>query len=91
MARTLAVGGVLGSMRETTSVTPSAEILVGTDQLTGKKRSRSAAIEDSLREHIRDQVKAERRAHDLAILNRYADELNRDAEQGLEEQAPEQE
>jgi metal-responsive CopG/Arc/MetJ family transcriptional regulator len=77
-------------MKEKTSVTLSPEILLGIDRLAGRKRSRSAVIEDILRQHIREQAKAERRARDLAILNRYADELNRDAEDGLDDQAPEE-
>lgn len=77
-------------MKEKTSVTLSSEILVGIDKLAGAKRSRSAVIEDILRRHIRERAKEERRTRDLAILNRYADELNRDAEDGLEDQAPEQ-
>lgn len=78
-------------MKEKTSVTLSPEILVGIDQLAGNKRSRSAFIEDVLRQYLRERMKAERRSRDLAILNRYADELNRDAEDGLDEQAPEPE
>ena len=77
-------------MKEKTSVTLSPEILVGIDRLTGSKQSRSAFIEDVLRQYLRERMKEERRARDLAILNRYADELNRDAEDGLEDQAPEE-
>lgn len=77
-------------MKEKTSVTLSPDILVGIDRLAGTKRSRSAFIEDILRQYIREQAKAERRARDLAILNRYAEELNQDAEDGLDDQAPEE-
>jgi metal-responsive CopG/Arc/MetJ family transcriptional regulator len=77
-------------MKEKTSVTLSPELLRGIDLLAGKKQSRSAFIEDVLRQHLRERAKAERRARDLAILSRYADELNRDAEDGLDEQAPDE-
>jgi metal-responsive CopG/Arc/MetJ family transcriptional regulator len=77
-------------MKEKTSVTLSSEVLVEIDRLAGRKQSRSAVIEGVLREYLHGQAKAERRARDLAILNRYAAELNRDAEDGLDEQAPEQ-
>jgi len=77
-------------MKEKTSVTLSSEVLVGIDRLSGTKRSRSAFIEDVLRQYLRERVKAERRARDLAILNQYAAETNRDAEDGLEDQAPEE-
>ena len=80
----------ISSMKEKTSITLSPEVLVGIDRLVGTKQSRSAFVEDILRQYIREQVKAERRARDLAILNRYADELNRDAEDGLDDQAPEE-
>lgn len=77
-------------MKEKTSITLSREVLSGIDRVAGAKRSRSAFIEDILSRYIREQAKAERRARDLAILNRYADELNRDAEDGLDDQAPEE-
>ena len=78
-------------MKEKTSVTLSPEVLAGIDRLAGSKRSRSAFIEDVLRQYLRDKTRAERRARDLAILNKYAKELNVDAEDGLEDQAPEEE
>ncbi|MFZ0804580.1 MAG: hypothetical protein WAN03_00280 [Candidatus Sulfotelmatobacter sp.] len=77
-------------MKEKTSVTLSPDVLTGIDRLAGSKRSRSAFIENVLRLYIRDRVKAERSARDLAILNKYAHELNVDAEDGLDDQAPEE-
>lgn len=77
-------------MKEKTSVTLSPEILLGIDRIAGKNVSRSAFIEDVLRQYLSNRVKAERKARDLAILNRYAGELNRQAEEGLDDQAPEQ-
>lgn len=78
-------------MKEKTSVTLSSEILIDIDQLADKKQSRSAFIEGVLRQYVRECEKAKRRERELSILNRYAKELNRDAEDGLEDQAPEQE
>ena len=77
-------------MKEKTSVTLSPDVLTGIDRLAGSKRSRSALIDDVLREYLRQKVRAERSARDLAILNKYAKELNVDAEDGLEDQAPEE-
>jgi metal-responsive CopG/Arc/MetJ family transcriptional regulator len=77
-------------MKEKTSITLSKEVLAGIDRVAGSKQSRSAVIEGILRQFIREQTKAERRARDLAILNRYSDEFNRYAEDGLDEQAPEE-
>jgi len=78
-------------MKEKTSVTLSPEVLTGIDRLAGSRLSRSAFIEKVLRQYLRQRVKAERSARDLAILNKYAHELNVDAEDGLEDQAPEEE
>jgi metal-responsive CopG/Arc/MetJ family transcriptional regulator len=77
-------------MKEKTSITLSPELLTQIDHMAGTKKSRSAFIEDAMWQFIHNKKKAERRAHDLAILTRYASELNRQAEDGLEEQAPEQ-
>lgn len=77
-------------MKEKTSVTLSPDVLTGIDHLAGSKRSRSAFIEDILRQYLRNRIRAERSARDLAILNKFADELNVDAEDGLEDQAPEE-
>jgi len=78
-------------MKEKTSVTLSREVLAGIDRIAGPKQSRSAFIECVLREYLIERVKAERRARDLAILNKYAKELNEDALDGLEDQALESE
>lgn len=78
-------------MKEKTSVTLSPDVLTGIDRLSGSKRSRSAFIEDILRLYLKERVKAERAARDIAIINRFAKELNADAEDGLEDQAPDEE
>lgn len=78
-------------MKEKTSVTLSSEVLQAIDRLAGNNRSRSSFIEDLVRQHLQAQVKAERRARDLAILNKYADEMNKDADESLADQAPERE
>lgn len=75
-------------MKEKTSVTLSPEALNEIDRLAGTKSSRSAVIDDVFRQRRRERIKAERNARDLAIINRNAARLNRDAEDGLEFQAP---
>ena len=75
-------------MKEKTSVTLSKEVLSGIDRLAGPKQSRSAFIESVLAEHLRARARAERDARDVAIINRNAKRLNRDAEDALEYQAP---
>ena len=74
-------------MKEKTSITLSKEVLTGIDRIAGSKRSRSAFIEDVLREHLRERARVRRDAREIAIINRNAERLNRDAEDGLEYQA----
>ena len=76
-------------MKEKTSITLSREILTGIDRIAGSKLSRSAYIEAVLAEHLRARKRAQRDARDVEIINRNAEHLNRDAEDGLEDQAPE--
>ena len=75
-------------MKEKTSITLSREVLTGIDRIAGSKQSRSAFIEAVLSQYLRERRKAQRDARDLELINRHADELNRDALEGLEEQAP---
>lgn len=77
-------------MKEKTSVTLSPEVLTGIDRLAGSKQSRSAFIEDVLRQYLRERCKAVRDARDIELINRHAEKLNRHAEDGLEDQASEE-
>jgi metal-responsive CopG/Arc/MetJ family transcriptional regulator len=74
-------------MKEKTSITLSREVLTGIDRLAGSKRSRSAVIEAALRYYLRQRERARIDAHDIEILNREADRLNREAENTLAYQA----
>lgn len=76
-------------MKEKTSVTLSPEVLTGIDRLAGSKQSRSAFIETILQQYLRQRARAQRDARDVEIINRNSERLNRDAEDGLEDQAPE--
>jgi metal-responsive CopG/Arc/MetJ family transcriptional regulator len=75
-------------MKEKTSITLSREVLTGIDRLAGSKQSRSAFIEDVLQQHLRQRARARRNARDVEIINRNAEKLNRDALDGLDDQAP---
>jgi metal-responsive CopG/Arc/MetJ family transcriptional regulator len=75
-------------MKEKTSVTLSADVLAGIDRLSGSKHSRSAVIERVLRQYLAARARAKADARDLEILNRAADELNAEAEDVLDYQAP---
>ncbi|MFZ0955367.1 MAG: hypothetical protein WAN60_03425 [Candidatus Sulfotelmatobacter sp.] len=75
-------------MKEKTSITLSREVLSGIDRIAGSKKSRSAFIESVLQQYLKERTRARRDARDLAIINRNAQQLNRDALDGLEYQAP---
>lgn len=75
-------------MKEKTSITLSREVLAGIDRIVGSRQSRSAFIEAVLQKHLREQERALRGSRDLAILNKFADELNAEAEDVLRYQAP---
>jgi metal-responsive CopG/Arc/MetJ family transcriptional regulator len=75
-------------MKEKTSITLSKSTLAGIDRIAGSKLSRSAFIEAILARYLRERARAQRDARDLAIINRDAEQLNRDALDTLEYQAP---
>jgi metal-responsive CopG/Arc/MetJ family transcriptional regulator len=75
-------------MKEKTSITLSKEVLKGIDRIAGKKQSRSAFIEEVLLQYLRQRARAQRDAREVEIINRHAEQLNRDALDGLEYQAP---
>jgi metal-responsive CopG/Arc/MetJ family transcriptional regulator len=77
-------------MKEKTSVTLSKEVLTGIDRVAGSGQSRSAFIESVLQQYFQQKKRAQRDARDIELINRHAAKLNRDAEDGLEDQAPEE-
>jgi metal-responsive CopG/Arc/MetJ family transcriptional regulator len=76
-------------MKEKTSITLSREVLSGVDCIAGPKQSRSAFIEAVLRRYLLEQSRAQRDRRDLELINRHTERLSREAEDGLEIQAPE--
>lgn len=77
-------------MKEKTSITLSREVLTGIDRVAGSRQSRSAFIEAILQQYLRQRARAQRDARDVELINRHAEKLNRDAEDGLEDQFPEE-
>jgi len=73
-------------MRAKISVTLSREVLTGIDHIAGSRQSRSASIETVLLQFLRMR----RDERDVETINRHAERLNRDAEHGLENQAPDE-
>ena len=73
-------------MKVKTSVTLSEDLLAQVDRLLDGKASRSALLEQALREFLANRKRRKRDARDLEILNSHADELNREAAEVLEYQ-----
>ena len=69
----------LGDMKIKTSVTLSEELLGQVDRLLGDEGSRSAILDEALREYLANRTRRKREADDLEILNRRADLLNEEA------------
>ena len=75
-------------MKEKTSVTLATDVLAGIDRLAGSRYSRSAFIERVLRRYLAERARAKINARELDLLNRAADELNAEAADALDYQAP---
>lgn len=58
------------------SLTLSREVVSGIDRVAGKRRSRSAVIDDVLRGYLSYRKRAAANARDAEKVNRFADELN---------------
>lgn len=75
-------------MKIKTSVTLSDTLLADIDRHAGKDANRSEFIENAVRSYIAALVRREQNLRDLAIINRRASRLNREAKEVLEYQIP---
>jgi metal-responsive CopG/Arc/MetJ family transcriptional regulator len=75
-------------MRVKTSITLSDTLLADIDRHTGKDANRSEFIEVAVRAYIAALVRRQLDRRDLAIINRRAARLNREAKDVLDYQAP---
>ena len=75
-------------MKQKTSITLSSDILTAVDRSAGSKASRSAFIENVLREYFKAKIREAINARDLELINANADYLNREMEDVLKYQAP---
>ena len=66
-------------MKVKTSVTLEQNVARALDRIVGRGGSRSAVIEQAVREFLERRLRVSRDAKDLAVLNRNADRLNREA------------
>jgi metal-responsive CopG/Arc/MetJ family transcriptional regulator len=69
-------------MKVKTSVTLSEDLVREVDELA-KSSSRSEVIEHAVREFLAARRRAARSARDIEIMNKYADEYNRETEDFL--------
>jgi metal-responsive CopG/Arc/MetJ family transcriptional regulator len=63
-------------MKSKTSLTLSEDLVAIIDRLAGPKVSRSAYIEQILREFVDRRAQARKDAREIAAINRHAAELN---------------
>jgi metal-responsive CopG/Arc/MetJ family transcriptional regulator len=75
-------------MKEKTSITLSSDILTAVDRSAGSKASRSAFIENVLREYFKAKLREAINARDLELINAHSDYLSRESRDLDEYQAP---
>jgi metal-responsive CopG/Arc/MetJ family transcriptional regulator len=63
-------------MKAKTSLTLSEDLIKSIDKLAGPKVSRSAFVENILRDFVDGHAQARRDAREVAAINRHAAELN---------------
>jgi metal-responsive CopG/Arc/MetJ family transcriptional regulator len=66
-------------MKSKTSITLSEDLLKAIDRRSGQFKNRSDFIETAIRSYIAHIARQEQNAKDLAIINRRADQLNKEA------------
>ncbi len=74
-------------MKIKTSITLSEDLAQSIDELSGDKKNMSGFIEEAVREYIERRLQSKRDREDLAILNKKADRLNKEAADVLSYQA----
>ena len=77
-------------MKEKTSITLSPDILAKVDRVAGSKLSRSAVIEQVLRNFFLERNRRKLHARDVQRINASADRLNKEAAEVLEYQSLEE-
>jgi metal-responsive CopG/Arc/MetJ family transcriptional regulator len=66
-------------MKVKTSITLSEDLLDAIDKRSDQFKNRSDFIEAAIRAYIKQMIREEQNARDLAIINQQADRLNREA------------
>ena len=70
-------------MKSKTSLTLSEDLVASIDKLAGPKMSRSAYIEQILREFVERRAQARKGARAVAAINRHAMQLNSEMSDAL--------
>lgn len=70
-------------MRVKTSITLSEKTLKVVDRLAGKTSNRSRIIEQAVEAYAAARARSARDARDLEVINRRADDLNREVAEAL--------
>jgi hypothetical protein len=73
-------------MKKTISIALSTDVWAEIDRQIGAEGSRSAFIEMVLSDHFPKLAREEIGARDLILINANADRLNREMEEGLQDQ-----
>ena len=73
-------------MKIKTSITLSEDLLDAIDKRSNRSKNRSEFIEATVRAYIANIIRDERNARDLAIINREASHLNKEATEVLDYQ-----
>ena len=74
-------------MKAKTSLTLSEDLIATIDKLAGPKISRSAYVEQILREFVDRRARARKDAREVAAINRHAAQLNVEMSDALSFQA----
>jgi metal-responsive CopG/Arc/MetJ family transcriptional regulator len=75
-------------MKVKTSITLSDDLVGTIDEYAGSYKNRSDFIEAAVRAFIAQRIRDEQNARDLAIINRCAERLNKEAADVLAYQVP---
>jgi metal-responsive CopG/Arc/MetJ family transcriptional regulator len=75
-------------MKKKTSITLSSDLLEEVDRTAGSKASRSAFIENVLREYFNAEVRSAINARDLELINAHVEHLTRESRELDEYEAP---
>lgn len=70
-------------MKARTSLTLSEDLIASIDKLAGSKVSRSAYIEQILREFVNGRAQGRKAAREVAAINRHAVQLNSEMSDAL--------